>query len=200
MGKSALLVGTSKTAFDHKRDFGWARERSAEMWTLNNFFMARWLLPYHFDKVFQCHEIDIGNLWQENYNLCESNIVIFDTMDKVFSSIERKELFDISAAEREFGSSMLTSSFCYMLLHAWRLGFDDIRLCGIRMERGGEYEYQVPAILQWLYKLRMYGVSVSADYESDWLDTMKKVDWGKVSAPKQAYGRRGFVVPAKAAI
>lgn len=177
--KAVLLVGLDPKSWDAWRDLKWASDNNAEMWTLNNFYKAEWLLPYFFDMAFQIHENDLGTDWIQNYAISGSQPVVCNTslqIEDIRKILPGAIEFDIYEAERQMGTLMCSSSWCFMFKMARDMLFAKVRLAGIDLRIGSGYEYQIPGVLAWIDFLRNCGVSVEAPLEDVWRVTDKVVN------------------------
>lgn len=193
MKDNVMLVGLAQNAWDAKNDLRWAADNDAEMWTLNNFYAAPWLLPYYFEKSFQIHEDDLGDYWPINYNMSGTTAVILDTaMDKYFKMLDRFETTSMREAE-QMGSVFMSSTFAYMLKTC--RGRKSVRITGIEMRYDGEYQYQAPGVLLWVDKLRGEGVKIDFPLEEKIRSGIMCIDWKKLQAVDVVYGSRKWRNP-----
>ena len=122
--KSVIFIGLDPLSFDAKNDIKWVAENKADIWSLNNFYAAEWLYPYHVDLAFQIHEEDLGKNWITNYNLSHTTAVVC----KHHEGLNKQIIIDIDDVCKKLGHTSLTSTFSYMFHYAWMKRYKNIRL------------------------------------------------------------------------
>lgn len=170
-------------------DFG---KPGNEIWTLNDWwaFYPRLKRP---DRVYQIHRNYNGvneNVkkrnwpdWRERYDASGAEIVTIQDF-----GLARQRLFDFPRGAKEFGGLFLGSTIGYMFADAIWEGVSRVELVGVKLERHGEYEFQLPSVIHDIKIARERGIVVEHPREAEWRTRSLTVDWAKLKSVECFYG------------
>lgn len=163
-----------------------------EVWVMNDWYMREALSHLEPDRIFQLHWSwmkvrNPGRFEGDWKRVCRDTKALVTTLDELEDL--PSELLDIKMMTKCFKSEDLSNSLAIIIGVAILDGYRYIKVTGAHL-LGAEFIYEIHGVLNMIDRARSQGIKVEADFESQWRENKKKINWEEIEFSSLPYWKR----------